>query len=191
MGGETQSEPMAQPAPDAELVGEALQGKTEAFEALVLRYYGPVSGLILKRVKRSAHVEDLVQETFLEAYRSLATVQTPSRFSSWLFGIALNRCGKWLRRKRPVLFSDTEPPEAAAPPSQDEELEEHGRLLASLENGLASLAPEIRQLVRMKHQEEKTCAEIAVALGQPIGTIKSQLSRAYKSLRVHMSRFPG
>jgi DNA-directed RNA polymerase specialized sigma24 family protein len=94
---------------DAELVAQTLQGVTAAFQQLTLRYYRPVGGFILKRVGRPDLVEDLVQETFLEAFQALRQGREPRHFSSWLFGIAHNRCGKWLRRKRPVLFDPQEP----------------------------------------------------------------------------------
>src|SRR5262249_58867947 len=110
-------------------------------------------------------------------------------FSSWLFGIAVNRCGKWLRRKRLPLFPATEPPETASVPflSLAEELEEQRRLHASLEDGLAGLPEATRQLLHLKHRQGKTCEQIAADLRQPVGTIKSQLSRAYKALRARLS----
>src|SRR5438445_10507366 len=103
-------------ASDAELVEQTLQGVTAAFQQLTLRYYRPIGGFIFKRVGRVDLVEDLVQETFLEAFAALKTGQGPRKFSSWLFGIAHNRCGKWLRRKRPVLFDPHEAPALAAAP---------------------------------------------------------------------------
>jgi RNA polymerase sigma-70 factor, ECF subfamily len=181
-------------SPDAELVRQCLGGRREAFAELTRRYYRPVCGFVLKRVEQPALVEDLVQETFLEAYRSLTHGRPPTHFASWLFGIAHNRCGKWLRRRRPILFPATEPPDMAATPpafSAAEELEEQQRLLASLEGGLALLPEDIQALLRMKHQQGKTCDQIAGELDRPVGTVKSQLARAYKSLRVHLSRSLG
>ena len=105
-------------ASDADLVRRTMQGDTEAFHQLTVRYYRPVAGFILKRVQRPDMVEDLVQETFLEALQALKAGRGPEKFSSWLFGIAHNRCGKWLRRKRPVLFSPHDAPEIAAAPSE-------------------------------------------------------------------------
>src|SRR5215470_6609761 len=103
-----------QPAPtDDELVGQTLRGVTDAFHLLCQRYYRPVAGFIFKRVGQYDLVEDLVQETFLEALQSMKSGQRPQHFSSWLFGIAHHRCGKWLRRKRPALFDPNEVPERA------------------------------------------------------------------------------
>src|SRR5262249_43829494 len=94
--------------------------------------------------------------------------------------------GKWLRRKRPVLFDPHEAPDLAAPPSEQElheELEEQQRRLATLEAELAALPHESRVVLERKHRHGHTCEQIAQALGRPVGTIKSLLSRAYKTLR--------
>ncbi|HYT89448.1 MAG TPA: RNA polymerase sigma factor [Gemmataceae bacterium] len=177
---------------DAELVALCTHGNPDAFHTLTVRYYRAVCGFLYKKLQRPDLVEDLAQETFLEAYRGLKDGSEPHHFSSWLFGIAVNRCGKWLRRKRPALFDATEPPDTASVPfvSPQEELEEQRKLFAGLEAGLASLPEEIRTLLHMKHHQSKTCEQIAAELGQPVGTIKSQLSRTYKALRARLSR-PG
>ena len=135
-----------------------------------MRDYRPVGGFIFKRVARPDLVEDLVQETFLEAFQALKAGQRPQKFSSWLFGIAHNRCGKWLRRKRPVLFVPDEVPELAAAPSDQalqEELEEQEKQLVQLRTQLQQLPKEIQRLLEMKHQGGKTSEEIAAASGRP------------------------
>jgi RNA polymerase sigma-70 factor (ECF subfamily) len=171
---------------DAELVFRCLRGDTEAFHVLTERYYRPVSGFIYKRVQRPDLVEDLAQETFLEAFRALKAGRKPEHFSSWLFGIAHNRCGKWLRRKRPLLFDASDPPSGLTAPAQvspAEEQEEQRKLLGALEAGLAGLPKETRLLLELKHKHGKTCEQIAAETGRPVGTIKSLLSRTYKLLR--------
>jgi RNA polymerase sigma-70 factor (ECF subfamily) len=176
-------------AHDAELVGRAAGGDAEAFRLLTVRYYRPVTGFVFKRVRRPDVVEDLVQETFLEAWRSLTAGRRPDYFSSWLFGIAHNCCGKWLRRKRPALFAPDEAPELVAAPSEAslrEEQEEQAKKLARLEAGLSELPEETRRLLEMKHRGNKTCEQIAGELGKPVGTVKSLLARTYKLLRARL-----
>ncbi len=165
----------------------------DAFAALAQRYYRPVCAFVLKRVGEPGLVEDLTQETFLEAYRALRAGTVPTHMASWLFGIAHNRCGKWLRRRQPRLFPATEPPDMTAvlPDSAAEESEEHERRLANLQAGLQGLSEETRELIRMKHQQGQTCEQIARAMGRPVGTVKSQLARAYQTLRLNMSRLSG
>jgi RNA polymerase sigma-70 factor (ECF subfamily) len=169
-----------------ELVRRCLGGDAEAFGLLADRYYRPVAAFLYKRLQKADVVEDLAQETFLEAFRSLRAGQRPEHFSSWLFGVAHNLCGKWLRRKRPALFDPAVPPAtpAAAPELQAlEEREEQQSLLAALAAELASLPEETREVLKMKHEHGRTCEQIASRTGRPVGTIKSLLSRAYKTLR--------
>ncbi len=184
----TPEPPPTRERPDAELVALCAAGDRRAAHALSERYYRPVCGFLHKRLQQPDLVEDLAQETFLEAFRGLRDGRRPEHFSSWLFGIALNRCGKHLRRKRPSLFPATEPPDSASVPflSLAEELEEQRRLLACLEDGLAGLPEATRELLHRKHRHGLTCEQIATELGQPVGTVKSQLSRAYKALRARL-----
>jgi RNA polymerase sigma-70 factor (ECF subfamily) len=184
----TAADETRQPA-DADLVQRCLGGDPEAFQALAARYYRPVAGFLFKRVRRTDVVEDLAQDTFLEALRSLQAGRRPEHFSSWLFGIAHNCSGKWLRRKRPLLFAPDDPPgrTAVAPPSLLEEQEEQRRRLSALEAGLAELPEETRRLLEAKHHQGKTCEQIAAETGRPVGTVKSLLSRAYKALRARLT----
>jgi RNA polymerase sigma-70 factor (ECF subfamily) len=175
---------------EAELVARSGRGDREAFHELTVRYYRPVCAFLWKRLQQSDVVEDLAQETFLEAYTALKNGTRPARFAAWLFGIAHNRCGKWLRRKRPALFDATEPPDRLSTPAEVDglaELEEQQRLLARLEENLAGLPDDIRHLLNLKHRQGKTCEEIARELGRPVGTVKSQLARTYHLLRTRLS----
>lgn len=179
----------ADPRADAELVAACLAGDRDAFHRLTLRYYRPVCGYLLRRTGQPDLVEDLAQETFLEAYRALQSGTRPTHLAGWLFGIAHHRCGKWFRRKRPALFAPDELPERPAPTPSDvrEELEEQERLLARLEDGLAELPEEARELLRLKYRRGMTCEEIARELGRPVGTVKSQLARTCKALRQRLA----
>jgi RNA polymerase sigma-70 factor (ECF subfamily) len=177
-------------AQERELVERSLGGDAEAFQALAGRYYRPVGAFLLRRIGRSDVVEDLVQETFLEAFRALAEGRRPEHFSSWLFGIAHNRAGRWLRKRRPVLFDPADPPTTPAvlpEVAARAEREEVEHRLAELDRGLAGLPDELRQLLEMKHRRGLTCEQIARELGRPVGTIKSLLSRTYRLLRERLA----
>lgn len=170
---------------DADLVALCTRGDPCAFEELTARYYRPVCGFLFKKLQSADLVEDLAQETFLEAFKALREGRPPAQFASWLFGIAHNRCGKWFRRKKLSLFPANEPPDVASVTevSPQEELEEQEKTLGNLERGLAHLPAEMRRMLHLKHHDGLTCEQIATTLGQPVGTIKSQLSRTYKMLR--------
>jgi RNA polymerase sigma-70 factor (ECF subfamily) len=142
-------------------------------------------------------VEDLAQETFLEAFRAVRDGVKPANFASWLFGIAHNRCGKWLRRKRPILFEPAKCPDLGqADPGLNatDEREAIEIQLGALDAGLEQLPEDARQLLTMKHQRGLTCEQISRELGRPVGTIKSLLSRTYKTMRSilapHLGQMP-
>jgi RNA polymerase sigma-70 factor (ECF subfamily) len=175
---------------DEELARQASQGDTEAFHALTDRYYRAIGAFLLRRMGDASSVEDVAQETFLEAFRSLKVGRLPERWSSWLFGIAHNCLGKWLRRRKVLTFgADTPAEEIAAPDagSPVEEAEETAHQLAALEKELATLDLDTRRLLELKHREGLTCEQIAERLGRPVGTIKSLLSRTYKLLRERLA----
>jgi len=181
---------MMEPQEQSDLVGRAVRGDAGAFETLAGRFYRPVAAFLLRRVGKPDIVEDLTQETFLEAFRAMSEGRPPENFSSWLFGIASNRAGAWLRRKKPVLFDPNAPPTApTAPPDIDirAEIEEQQKRLDALGDSLADLPDEIRTLLEMKHRRGLTCEQIASELGRPVGTIKSLLSRTYKLLRERLT----
>jgi RNA polymerase sigma-70 factor (ECF subfamily) len=173
---------------ETELVRRSARGDRDAFETLTIRYYRPVGSFLLRRVQQPDIVEDLAQETFLEAFRSLKQGRMPERFSTWLFGIAHNVSGAWLRRRRVLSFSGPPPEEIAADDAAPglEEIEEQERLHQQLTAGLTELSEEVRELLKLKHQDGQTCEEIATTTGRPVGTIKSLLSRAYKALRARL-----
>jgi RNA polymerase sigma-70 factor (ECF subfamily) len=177
---------MSPDASDSDLLRHVLTGNMAAFDILIRRYYRPVAGFVFKKVGRSDLVEDLAQETFLEALQAIKSGRGPQHLSSWLFGIAHNRCGKWLRRKRPVLFDPQAAPEKSEALSEQilqEELEEQQHCFNKLDQHLQDLPEETRRLLQLKHRDGKTCEEIAVETGRPVGTIKSLLARTYKALR--------
>jgi RNA polymerase sigma-70 factor (ECF subfamily) len=176
------------PALEAELVRRAAGGDGRAFEVLTARYYRPVGGYLLKRVEQADVVEDLAQDTFLEAFRAIKQGRIPEKFSTWLFGIAHNISGAWLRRRCILSFSGPPAEEIPAPdpPPGLEEIEEQERLQRELAAGIAELSEEVREMLRRKHQDGQTCEEIAGTMGRPVGTIKSLLSRAYKALRARL-----
>jgi RNA polymerase sigma-70 factor (ECF subfamily) len=178
---------------DAELVAQCAGGEgAAAFGELAARYYRPVCAFLFKKLGQADLVEDLAQETFLEAFKALRERRGPAYFSSWLFGIAHNRCGKWFRRKKVGLFPANEPPEVAVggPISPQEEAEEQHKKMTALEYGLAGLPAETRQLLYFKHEEGLTCEQIAARLRQPVGTVKSTLARTYKLLRARLRGEP-
>jgi RNA polymerase sigma-70 factor (ECF subfamily) len=134
--------------------------------------------------------EDLVQETFVEAWRSMVK-QRPTSARAWLFQILRYRYAHLLRNRKSRLRTTTLTDEmhdsaaaAGAPPGQGMAEQEF------VQTALQGLTPEIRETFLMVFMEGLKCREVAEALHIPIGTVLSRLSRARVSLRERLGREP-
>ena len=85
---------------DVELIQRVLEGDDDAFSMLVKKYQKQVHALAWRKIGDFHIAEEITQDTFLKAYKKLATLKEPQRFDSWLYVIAANRCSSWLRKKR-------------------------------------------------------------------------------------------
>ncbi len=167
---------------DADLIARVLAaGDPNAFGELVRRYQSPVRAF-LRRLTRgdAALADDLAQETFLRAWRKLETFRAEARFSTWLFGIAVNEFRARLRRDRRHLWGDTESqpvaPELATDPSP------HG-LRLDLDEALLRLSLPERAAILLCCQLGLTHEEAAQTLCAPLGTVKTNILRGKEKLR--------
>jgi len=159
----------------------------------VERFQRPVFTLIARMVGEPATAEDLAQETFLKAFRRLATYDRERRFSSWLFKIAHNTTLDHLRRRGPETVplerpEDDEGGGGLAAVLADESLRspeaaaQRGDLAAALGAAVGALRPEYREIVLLRYQEGLAYQEIAEVAGLPLGTVKTHLHRARREL---------
>jgi RNA polymerase sigma-70 factor (ECF subfamily) len=169
-------------------VAQALAGSESAFEQIVRRYQRPIVSLIARMTGDWALAEDLAQETFVKAFRSLAAFDTTRRLSSWLFRIAHNTAIDAMRRTRaPQGLIDASlgegldaVDEPATPPEPDPiERHEHG---SALEAALAELRPDQRAAIVMRYENGLSFDEIGTVLGVPEVTARSHVHRARKEL---------
>jgi RNA polymerase sigma-70 factor, ECF subfamily len=169
-------------------VVQALAGSQSAFEQIVHRYQRPVISLIARITGDRMQAEDLAQQTFVKAFRSLAAFDTTRRLSSWLFRIAQNTAIDAMRRSRSLpasteavpIGSADGPDEPAAPPGPDPvERQELGR---ALEQALAQLRPDQRAAIELRYESGLSFDEIGAVLGVPEVTARSHVHRARKQL---------
>ena len=183
---------------DAQLVARALAGSQEAFRELVVRFERPVYSLIVRMVQDPGTAEDLAQEAFVKAYRSLHTYDASRKLSSWLFKIAHNTTIDHLRRHVPDTVSleapqDDEGRGGLAAVLSDDSVEnpaaaaERRDMARSLERAISGLRPEYREAVVLFYLEGATYQEICDVTGLPLGTVKTNLHRARKELAAEMS----
>jgi RNA polymerase sigma-70 factor (ECF subfamily) len=185
----------AGPLPDDEVVGRCLAGDTEAFGRLVTRYQDRIHHACLRIVGDRETALEMAQETFLRAYRRLATFRRGARFSTWLFAIAINQCRSELRRRktvkhRPPLSLDAsrvdeeggrwEPPSSEPDPSDRAARHE---LAVRLQRELAELPETFRIPIVLRDVDGLSYEEIAEAIGAPVGTVRSRIHRGRIALR--------
>src|SRR4030095_8255657 len=87
-------------ATDEELVAKSMSGDADSFNQLILRWERPIYALAYRVIGREEDARDVVQETFLRAFRALPGFKGQAKFSSWLYRIALNLCRDWMRRQK-------------------------------------------------------------------------------------------
>ena len=177
-------------ADDHRLISDCLQGNTVAFGALVSRYQDRLYNTVYRLVDNAEDARDVVQETFLNAYQSLAGFKGDSLFFTWLYRIAVNNAISMKRKQRAVLRlvpapNADGPPEPADPsetvqPGRALELAEEER---RIHQALSRLSPEHRTVLVLKDMEGRKYEEMAEILEVPIGTIRSRLHRARLEMR--------
>ena len=176
--------------PDQALVADAVAGDRDAFGALVRRHQTRIVNYAMAIVRDPAEAEDVAQETFIRAYRSLARFRGDSSFKTWLYTIATNaartgleRRGRRSRVEDGSLDDDAGPLAAADVPAGDADAETALVRREAIDRALAALPPDLRVAVVLRDVEGLDYKEIAAATGAPIGTVESRIFRARRRLR--------
>ena len=176
--------------PDRALVAAAVAGDRDSFEALVLRHQTRIVNYAMAIVRDPADAEDVAQETFIRAYRSLTRFRGDSSFKTWLYTIATNAARTGLeRRGRRSRLEDESLDDEAAPlvagdvPAGGADVETTLVRRESIDRALAALPPDLRVAVVLRDVEGLDYKEIAAATGAPIGTVESRIFRARRRLR--------
>lgn len=175
---------------DRRLISECLAGRRAAFGELVERYQDRLFNAVLRVVSNPDDAADVVQDSFINAYQSLASFKGDSEFYTWLYRIAFNTAVSLRRRKRPTVSLEAHRNGAASvEPADESETTRPGAALeraedeAALKAGLERLSAEHRTVLVLKDIEGMKYEEIAVVLEVPIGTIRSRIHRARLELR--------
>ncbi len=174
---------------DAQLVARSLAQDQAAFGQLIDRHASAIVNLSYRMVGNRAEAEDLAQETFLAAYKALSTFRADSKFSTWLYRIATNKCKDWLRVKRPGqgqydLDADESLDLYVTEDRTPEVLLSLQQVAQELEQAIQRLPPLYREAFVLKHVEGLSYEEMEDILGVSGDTLKM---RVYKG-RVQLSR---
>lgn len=176
------------------LVAAARGGDHRAFEALVLKYQDRIFRLVQRLVSGTDVVDDLAQEVFIRAYRSLGDFKGESSLYTWLYKIALNLCRNHYRTRgrRPAHEELDEADgaiglEAAGGTPEDELF--RSEFWDQLRLGLDDLPAEQREAVVFCDLEGMSYEEMAGVIGVPIGTVRSRIFRGRRALQQRLAPF--
>ncbi|MGQ9850556.1 MAG: RNA polymerase sigma factor [Aggregatilineaceae bacterium] len=184
---------------DADLVARLQAGDQAAYAQLVEEHAGKIYRLALRLMGNQADAEDVLQETFLSAFKSIDRFEARSSLSTWLYRIASNAALMRLRRKEPEQVSVDEPLERddgeliprqlfdfCCLPEEDL-LRDEAR--AELNRAIEELPPSLRSVFVLRDIEGLSTEETAEALDLSVSAVKSRLMRARLKLRERLSLY--
>ncbi len=192
---------MAQPAlrgegggdlPDAALVTRSLQGRQDAFEALFDRYARQVYNIAYRISGSPTEAEDLTQDVFLRAFRTLDTLRQPQAVAAWLYQMATNVCLDALRRHRVPQAELSEAVVALHPDASrwgsPEAMALAGDDQRAVWEALGRLAPSQRAALTLREVYGLNYGEIATTLGTSVGAVEVLVFRARRRFRAHYAK---
>ena len=171
-----------------ELALEAAQGSASAFEQLYLLTRQGAWFVALSITKNEQDAQDIIQESYLKAFKSVGQLTQPESFAPWLHQIVANKAKNYIARKRPDSFADygdenaldwQEETDPAFLPDENLDREEAKALIAAL---VKELPEDQRLVVLLRYYDDLEVAAIANSLEIPEGTVKSRLARARAKL---------
>lgn len=177
---------------DTEIIERTLNGEPEAFNTLVRRWERQIYSLAFRMLGRDEEAYDICQETFLSAYRNLSKFRGDSKFSSWLYRIAINCCHNRIRsRGHSDISLDQQLENQGFEPVTDAENLTDGlqreQIAELVRRALAGLPPDMRQVIVMKEYQGLKFQEIADILNIPVSTVKTRLYTGLEQLKQRLS----
>jgi RNA polymerase sigma-70 factor (ECF subfamily) len=177
---------------DQELVERAQRGDKQAFGMLVDKYQRKLGRLLSRLIRDQAEIEDVVQESFIKAYRALPNFRGDSAFYTWLYRIGINTAKNYLvsMGRRPQISNDIEIEDA-------ENFEDAGELRTmetpetelmtkqiaqTVNDTVEGLPEELRTAITLREIEGLSYEEIATLMDCPIGTVRSRIFRARETI---------
>ena len=177
---------------DQQLVERVQRGDQQAFALLVGKYQRKLGRLLARMIRDQAEVEDVVQESFIKAYRALPNFRGDSAFYTWLYRIGINTAKNHLvsMGRRPSVSTDIEVEDAENFEDGDElrtmetpETELLTKELAqTVKSAIEALPEELKTAISLRELEGLSYEEIAELMQCPIGTVRSRIFRARESI---------
>ena len=183
---------------DIELVRRVQNGDKQAFNLLVQKYQYRIKHLVSRFIKDQVEQEDIVQESFIKAYRAISRFRGESAFYTWLYRISVNTAKNYLVAS------------GRRPPTQDVDMDdvvhmrgadglveinapdlilENDQLVAAVKRAISSLPAELKEAIQLRELEGLSYEDIAEVMECPIGTVRSRIFRAREAIEQAISGY--
>ncbi|WP_332736956.1 RNA polymerase sigma factor [Flavihumibacter sp.] len=177
---------------DIEIIQQVLKGNQSVYASLVNKYQNYVFTIVLRYINSREDAEEVAQDVFVKAYRSLSDFRGESKFSTWLYTITTTSCITFLRKKKLDVHSlDNEKVMAHAENidggMRANQVEQKSRV-TMVNQAIAMLSPDDAQVITLFYKGEQSLDEIAQVLGQETNTVKVRLHRARQRLKEKMEK---
>jgi RNA polymerase sigma-70 factor (ECF subfamily) len=180
------------------LIQQCLRNDRRAQEQLFKKYRNTVYGLVCRLLGADFDIDDVLQQVFVNVFRSLESFKGLSSFDTWVYRIAVKVCTDQLRkkyRKRKLSVAGSVDDERAGLEATTDNTPhttlERRELVGRINAALGRLTVEKRLVVVMYEMEGKSLEEIAGAIEKPLGTVKSRLFHARRELGKHLKKYLG
>lgn len=177
---------------DNEIISRVLKGEQNAYAELVNRYQAYVFTLVLRMVKSREDAEEVAQDVFIKAYRSLADFRGESKFSTWLYTIANTTSITFLRKKKLDVHSLDNEKVFEVADSKDSGLRanlvEQKSRVNMVNEAIAMLSPDDAEIITLFYKAEQNLEEISRILRLETNTVKVRLHRARTRLKEKMEK---
>jgi len=173
---------------DRAILKRCLQGDAESFGEIVEAYKYPIFERIYRWVGHKETAEEITQDVFMKAFRQAGNFRGESKFSTWLYQIALNRCRDFYRsaknQREQALIPEASLESPGPPEDETASLAED---VVRLRKGLEKLPPIYREALSLRYLSEMSNEEIAKATGENLSNVKMRISRGLIKLRKQLA----
>jgi RNA polymerase sigma-70 factor (ECF subfamily) len=180
---------------DNEIISRVLQGEQHAYAELVHRYQDYVFTLVMRMIKNREDAEEVAQDVFVKAYRSLADFRGEAKFSTWLYTITSTTCITFLRKKKLHMYSLDSEKVLEVADSKDSGLRanviEQKSRVNMMNEAIEMLSPDDAGIITLFYKAEQSLEEIAAILHIETNAAKVRLHRARGRLKEKMEKFFG
>ena len=177
---------------DNEVLSRVLRGDQQAYAEIVKRYQSFVFTIALRYTPNREDAEEIAQDSFIKAYRSLSDFRGDSKFSTWLYTIVTTTCLTFLRKKKLETHSLDNEKVFEAADSLDSgfranQVEQKSKV-TMVNKAIALLSPDDAQIITLFYKGEQSLEEIGQIMGIEPNTVKVRLHRARQRLREKMEK---